>query len=414
MAVLTIRQVVGMFFRRMVLSYASLYILALGGSSREIGLINSLRPLAGLIIFPISGHLTDRSGRVRIIVLADVLNALTMFFYALAQDWRWLAACALLQGLMVFSFPPTSAILADSLSPENRGLGIAAMNTVSNAVAMFSPYVAGALLVWLGDERGMRLLYALMGLQYLFTAALVYAKMEETSTPQTQTQGLNPVKVLKEAYLGAPRLLMDLSPTVLALGLVVLMGFISNAVSSPFWVVYVTEEVGLSKLEWGLVLLLESVAKVVLTIPAGILTDRVGRWKVLLAATTIGLVSLPSLIFSKNLYHVLLVRLGAALSGALFVTSSAALMADYIPREMRGRVMAALGRGSLLVGAAGGGTGGPAMGYLFILPVVLASVLGGNLYRLDPRAPWVAVAAASLVQVAVTGLWIRDPEEANV
>ncbi|TEU10201.1 hypothetical protein E3J20_04680, partial [Candidatus Bathyarchaeota archaeon] len=47
--VLTLTQVLGRFFRSMVMPYASLYILALGGEPAQIGLINSLRPLAGLI-----------------------------------------------------------------------------------------------------------------------------------------------------------------------------------------------------------------------------------------------------------------------------------------------------------------------------------------------------------------------------
>jgi MFS family permease len=51
----------------------------------------------------------------------------------------------------------------------------------------------------------------------------------------------------------------------------------------------------------------------------------------------------------------LLIRVAIGLSGALFISSSSALMADYVPRNMRGRVMAAIGRGTVLVGAAGGG-----------------------------------------------------------
>ena len=35
--ILTIRQIIGMFFRRMVLSYASLFVYAVGGNSSQIG-----------------------------------------------------------------------------------------------------------------------------------------------------------------------------------------------------------------------------------------------------------------------------------------------------------------------------------------------------------------------------------------
>ena len=53
--------------------------------------------------------------------------------------------------------------------------------------------------------------------------------------------------------------------------------------------------------------------------------------------------------------------------------------------------MAAIGRGSTLIGATGGGTGGPGMGYLFTVPVMTASVLGGHLYSINPTYPWICV-----------------------
>ncbi|MFP3951838.1 MAG: hypothetical protein ACLFVP_06865 [Candidatus Bathyarchaeia archaeon] len=57
--VMTVTRVTGMFCRSMIFPYASLYIIALGGGEDKIGLVNALRPLAGLVMFPISGYLTD-------------------------------------------------------------------------------------------------------------------------------------------------------------------------------------------------------------------------------------------------------------------------------------------------------------------------------------------------------------------
>ena len=104
--ILTIRQVMGMFFRRMVMPYASLFILAVGGDATQVGLVNTLQPFAGLFMFPISGYLTDRTGRVKLIALANLLSALTMLLYVFAPNWQWIALGALIQGFMVFQFPP--------------------------------------------------------------------------------------------------------------------------------------------------------------------------------------------------------------------------------------------------------------------------------------------------------------------
>jgi len=413
LTILTIRQVVGMFFRRMVLSYASLFVLAVGGNSSQIGIINSLRPLAGLLMFPIAGYLTDRRSRVKIIVIADILNLITMLFFVLAPSWEWIAVGSLLQGFMVVSFPPTSAILADSLEPRNRGIGIATMGTIANAVSMFSPYIAATVLLMYGDNVGMRVLYSLLGLQFVFSATLAHRKLFDTHKIDSSEPMPSVLVILKNTYGGIPDLLRNTSKSVVALGVVVLMGFVSNGISSPFWVVYATEIIGLTKIEWGVILLYESILKVVLTIPSGMVADKLGRTKSLTAAMVVSLVSLPALIFANGYFSVLLIRLGAATAGALFLPASTALMADYVPRQLRGNVMAAFGRGSVMIGATGGGTGGPGMGYLFVLPVMASSIVGGYLYNMNPVYPWYAVAVATVVQLICVILFIRDPEKAQ-
>ena len=89
-------------------------------------------------------------------------------------------------------------------------------------------------------------------------------------------------------------------------------------------------------------------------------------------------------------------------------------MADCVPRDIRGRVMAAFGRGTVLVGATGGGTGGPGMGFLVTLPVMVASLLGGVLYTANPQYPWFFVLFTILASIAVTGLYVRDPKNAEI
>ena len=75
--------------------------------------------------------------------------------------------------------------------------------------------------------------------------------------------------------------------------------------------------------------------------------------------------------------------------------------------------MAAFGRGSVMIGATGGGTGGPGMGYLFVLPVMASSIVGGILYNMNPAYQWYAVAVATVVQLICVILFIRDPEKAQ-
>jgi len=413
MRVLMVRQSLGMFFRRMVIPYASLFILEVGGTSSQIGVVNSLRPLAGLLMFPISGYLTDRASRVRLIALAGYLSAVSMLLYVFAPSWEWIALGSLIQGFMVFQFPPTSAILADSLSPGNRGTGIAAMNSVATGLSLFSPYIAGVLLQMFGVGVGMRVMYGLLACSSLVSAVLVSRYMKESREVAGFDDLPSLAAILREAYSGVPGLVRGLPGPVKALGVVVLLGFIGNAVVSPFWVVYAVEELGLSSLDWGLIVMSETILKTLFIFPAGMLVDRYGRTRNLVAALLVSLFSMPLMAYAGGFYHVLFIRLAVAVAGALFTPACTALMADYVPSGMRGRVMAALGRGSVMVGAAGGGTGGPGMGYLFTVPVVAASVVGGLLYAVDPAYTWLCLLAVTLLQVFVLFLFVRDPEVAH-
>jgi len=409
--ILTFRQSLGMFFRRMVMPYSSLYILAVGGDSSQVGIVNSLRPLAGLVMFPISGHLTDRAGRVKLIAVSGYISALMMMLYVFAPSWEWIALGALLQGFMVLQFPPTSAILADSIDPRSRGTGIATMGAIANIVSMFSPYIAAFVLEIYGDNSGMRILYALLVLSQVVNATLVLRYLEETATVEKTDAKLNTLAILKESYVGIPELLRTLPRSVKALAFLIGLGFIANAIAAPFWIVYIIDVIGISKIDWGLILLMESIFKIILTIPCGMIADRYSRTRTLFAAIFFSLISLPTLILARGFVDVLLIRLGVALAGALFMPSSTALMADYIPRELRGRVMAAIGRGSVMVGATGGGTGGPGMGYIFTIPVMVASILGGILYSMNPTYPWICVLVTTVLQLATIAMFIRDPEK---
>lgn len=413
LSVLTIRQVLGMFFRKMVLAYASLFILAVGGDSSQIGIINSVRPLAGLIMFPIAGYLTDRTSRVKLITIADIMSGLTMLLYVFAPSWQWIAFGALIQGFMVFSFPPVSAIMADSLEPQNRGVGVAMMNTISNLVSMFSTVIAAIVIDTFSADLGMRILYGFLGLQAIVSAILVHYKLEETTAPEPMGKMPGVLDIIKKTYSGIPALLKNMHTSVKAVAVIVLLAFISNGITSPFWVVYVTGIIGLTNIEWGVILLYESILRVVLIMPAGLLADRIGRTKTLFIAIVFSLISLPTLMFAQTYTHVLLIRLGTAVAGAMFIPASSALISDYTPRDIRGSVMAAVGRGTAMIGAAGGGTGGPGLGYLFVIPVMVSSLIGGVLYSMNPAYPWYGVGLACVIQLFCLIFFIRDPEKAE-
>ena len=54
------------------------------------------------------------------------------------------------------------------------------------------------------------------------------------------------------------------------------------------------------------------------------------------------------------------------------------------------------------------------MGYLFIPPVMVASLAGGYLYTLNPAYPWLFSLATTLLSLMLAFFFIRDPQEAEI
>ena len=127
----------------------------------------------------------------------------------------------------------------------------------------------------------------------------------------------------------------------------------------------------------------------------------------------LALIAMPLFVLVNGFVGVLLVRLLLILAQVLLIPASIALMADTIPRQIRGRVMAATGQGGVMLGAAGGGTGGPGTGYLITIPLMISSVAGGYLYGANPVYPWYVASGMMVVALAVTVFWVRDAARAE-
>jgi len=409
--VLTITQILGFFSRGAVFPYASLYVLALGGTTESVGLINSLRPLANLLIVPIAGFLADRRGRVKLIAVATYLSAFTYLFYILANQWLILAVGNFIGGMIVFHFPAQSALMADSLPPKQRGIGFATYSAIPGAVAVIAPFFAGHLIDTLGQVPAMRCLYALLLVSYAASATIQLKFLHDTlHQPETHVSFSQLKPLLLEAYRSAIDVLKWMPKSLRALTLVLTLSFTANAMVGPFWVVHGTQVIGLSASNWGLLILIHSAVRIALTIPAGVLVDRFGKRTALIVSLAFTLLPVFFFARSTSFMDVLLSFILLSVANAFLVPACASLMTDTIPQAMRGRVMAAMGRGVLMFRPDSGGVGGPSIGYVFALPVMVGSILGGYIYAVDPICLWVIQSLFLLASVVISIALLREPQ----
>jgi len=116
---------------------------------------------------------------------------------------------------------------------------------------------------------------------------------------------------------------------------------------------------------------------------------------------------------SRGFWDVTLLFAVMTFTNSFLISGAPAYMAQAVPPEKRGRVMATLGQGMLLVNTRGGGSGGPGMGAILAIPSIIGSVLGGFIYDYNPALPWMLFGASMAVSSVICGVFVTTPDETH-
>ncbi len=411
--VLTITNIIWFFSMRMAVPYFSLYVRELGGSMTAIGFVSVFRALSSFFIYPIAGQIADSVGRVKVIGFTRSLFALMYLFYIFAPSWIALAAGSFCMGLLVFHFPATSAITADSLPPGQRGIGYATLMAIPGAIAILAPYVGAYIITLFDVNLGLRYLYTVTLIAGL-TVSIIYLKfLKETLKEPRSKIGLRNIStIIKDSYRGVWETLRWMPRSLKALALIMTISLFFNWMAGPFWVVYSVDVIELTELEWGLIMLLVGGMRVGLSIPAGMMVDRFGKRITIIAALALSIFPVSIFTLCRTFSQTLIVLLVTAVTNSFLMPSCSTLLADVVPREKRGRVMASLGRGMLMIMAQGsGGGGGPGIGMLLTIPMMLGSLVSGYVYSFNPTYPWFLLSFALFLCLILTVIVVKEPEK---
>jgi MFS family permease len=387
-------------------NYLTPYIVALGGGAKVIGLINALGSLAAMFLYPVGGYIADKSGRVRLVVVATLLYTSSFLLYGFATHWTWIAAGIVYQNLALFYLPALYAIMADSVPIGYRGKLYAFNFAIPNLIRILSPFIGGALIAYLDVIPAMKLGYAISFIMGLVVFALRARFLRETM-PDSEGISWNPLTVLKNSYAG----ILDSMEFVLNnirgyAGVSMLLAFLGSMIL-PFWILYATEVAGIGEYYWGVILLWSGVARAVLSFFIGEIVDRYGSRRVFLAGFIMAIPSMFLFTMAKTYYTILVLYTIVTLSSVLVWIGSQVYLADSIPREMRGRIMAMVGSG-MSIGVTGVGY---ASGFLIFLPNALGSIVGGLIYSVNPSYPWLMQGIVLIFGLIMTYMLIQDPDQ---
>jgi MFS family permease len=255
-------------------SLFTFYVLSyLSAPPRILGIIISVGFLASALGSMLGGYLTDKVGRKHTFVVSSVLSGLGWIALSLSQDWTHVAfSYGLINGMMVCAFPAYNAVVSDSV-PEDVGGGLGILNTAINSVSIVGAVLGAATSKYLG----FRYLFMIISLPW-FLSAYPILRIKERKSEETekssQTTSLNPLHMLRK------------NPSLLILSLSVLLVAVGGYVAS-FYPDYVKKAFSVDQFQVGLFDSVYAALWAVSNYPMGLLSDKVGRKKVIVPGFTL-------------------------------------------------------------------------------------------------------------------------------
>jgi MFS family permease len=342
-------------------------------SKFNISLVISLAGLAGCIVPPLAGYLSDRSasrfGRRRPYVFLGFLGVMLCLLGL--QRATTFAIAALLAGWMYFALrfaeTPFLSLLPDITPPEQRSTASGVMNGVGT-VGLICCFLMSSRL-W--DEHP----DAVFVLVALISFGFVAVSIALTREPET-------VRAEKPATAGPVLYLRSIAQESRALRFFAAQfcWWIGFWMVSSFATLFAVEELKASEGDSLLVLAVFSVVAALFMLPLGMLGDRFGRRGVLSAYVALWAASQIVIGFSQNLTHAVVTVGISAIPFAGVMAVGYAFMLDQVPRsrtaEFVGFSVISIAAAQI-VGPLIGGKLIDVLGYRSIFPAAAAAMLVG-------------------------------------
>jgi MFS family permease len=315
-----------------IFPYLSIFIVGLGASATQLGLLNSIGMIIAGFVAPFAGWLIDKTGPKRIYLFGIGLLAVSYLTYLVAQSWSvtLFAMAAYWLGFSV-SIQSCATVCGNCLANKDRATGMMICETVAaGLLGMAGPLFGAWLVSSFGGATvsGIRPVFVFCLVVTAGTFVIVLTQLSDTRWRVLNGAGPGFFKdlgqVLREGS-NLKRWLLISSVAQLPLAMVF-----------PFSQLFALEMKGATPFILGAMVTGSALTSIVFAIPLGRLADRVGRKKVLYATIPLFWLSNVVLILSPN--PVFLVAAGV-LQGFYYIGGpiSAAMERELVPPDQMGR-----------------------------------------------------------------------------
>lgn len=317
---------------QMVFPYLSVYIVTLGASATQLGIVNSIGMMIAGLFGPFTGWFIDRIGPKKIYLMGITFMAGCYLTYGLAQSWgvTIIAMIAYWLGWST-SIHSCATICGNCLVNRDRATGMMICETVTaGLLGMAGPIVATWLVSQFGgvNPEGIRPLFLSGLIITIATFVLVLTQLSNQKWTKAYANRTNLFKEISEVFKSGKHLkrwIVIAAVTQLPLGMVF-----------PFSQVFAHQVKGANEFILGAMVTGSALSSIVFAIPLGRLADRIGRKKVLFITIPLFLLSNLMLISAPGSTFLVLAGI---LQGFYYIGGpiAAAIERELVPAEHMGR-----------------------------------------------------------------------------
>lgn len=295
--------------------------VTLGATVAFVGLIEGVAECTASILKVASGAWSDRIRRRKPFALAGyTLSGLTRPLIALATTAGHVLAARFLDRIgKGIRSAPRDALLTESVPADQRGAAFGVQRAMDNAGAVLGPLIAWALLTWV--TRDFRLLFWLATIPMVGAVLVLALGTRESPDPIPPTP-VPPTPFVVER------------PFKIYLALVFLFT-LGN--SSDAFLLLRAQSLGVSLAEIPLLWALLNLIKTVSGLPAGKLSDRIGRRPLVIGGWLVYALVYAGFSLARAPWQVWLLFATYGLFHGLTEAAERAWVADLYPKAQRGR-----------------------------------------------------------------------------
>jgi len=307
----------------------TLYVLGLGATVLEVGLILSLQMLSIVVVRIPLTLVAQRIGGEKMILVGFAVRFSATILYFLAPNYLWLYAIPVYEAIATGSFFQLTVSMVSNMAPEERQGDALGRSMTLMLMGMFLGPIITSALVTVITLRQLFLFAAPFPIVGMILFLRTIHGMRDSRPVQERQAELEK----RQIFSSFKALVNDRN--VLILSIIRTLYFVSNTMFTTLFAIYAVEELRFSPSLIALLFSVQGFATTCIQFPAGRIADRAGRRAVLLFTFSAIILNYVGMAVARDFASLFLLF---AVFGACWGTRAIvewSLLTSTVPRETK-------------------------------------------------------------------------------